>query len=234
MTFARPLALSLSLSLCTMVLSACTGSESPAPEGGSDPFPAAPPALPPAPVAEGPPGVEATPPPAAPSFTVSSEELEREGRGEPAGQSPLYKASLDATTLEQGKASMLLASLPDATTATFAATTATRRIDATVAGRRYRMRARIKTDDATSAFLWWRIDGLGTYKLDNMANPVGRRIAGTQDWREVALVMDVPAWARAFAFGSGLRGQGKVWVGAMTFEEVGADVPVTPSIQNVP
>lgn len=230
MTFARPLA--LSFSLCTLVLSACTVSASPAPEGSSDAIPAAPPAPPPAPVAAGPVADEASPPPAAPSFTVSSDELERGVAGEPAGQSPLYTASLDATTLEEGKASMLLASLPDATSATFAATTATRRIDATVAGRRYRMRARIKTDDATSAFLWWRIDGLGTYKLDNMATPVGRRIDGTHDWREVALVMDVPTWARAFAFGSGLRGQGKVWVGAMSFEEVGPDVPTTPSIEN--
>lgn len=166
-----------------------------------------------------------------PSFTVQAEELRIDAPGAPSGQSPSYVADTDPTTLESGKAAMLLASTAGTTAKAFGATTATHAVDATVAGRRYRMRAKIKTEDAASAWLWWRIDVSGTpgfVLIDNMGNPEDRRIRGTKDWQEVWLVMDVPMSTKRFAFGSGLTGPGKAWVGQITFDEVGLDVPTTP------
>lgn len=164
-----------------------------------------------------------------PSFTVQPEELSIDNVLAPSNQSPHYSADVDPTTLESGKPAMLLASKDGATASGFGATTATRALDGRFVGRRYRMRAKMKTEDALAAWLWWRIDGPGFFDLDNMGRPVDRRVRGTTDWREITMVMDVAPGATGFAFGSGLTGQGKVWVSAITFEEVGSDVPVTPS-----
>jgi hypothetical protein len=171
--------------------------------------------------------------PPGPSFTAPPEALAIENPGAPSGQSASYTAAVDPTTLDGGKPAMLLASTAGATSTTFAATTGTREIDETVRGRRYRMRARIKTESATAGWLWWRIDrAAGFFDLDNMGSPVDRRIKGTNDWQDVSLVMDVAETATRFAFGSGLTGQGKVWVSSITFEEVGTDVPTTPHFGN--
>lgn len=167
-----------------------------------------------------------------PTFVVQAESLSVENPAAPAGQSSSYTVKTDSTVLEGGAPSMLLSSTDGATETSFAATTGTLAIDGKVTGRRYRMRAKIKTEDATSAWLWWRIDGNGFFELDNMGRPVDRRIKGTSDWQQVSLVMDVPNAATGFAFGSGLTGLGKVWVGAITFDEVGSDVPTTPHFGN--
>jgi hypothetical protein len=65
-----------------------------------------------------------------------------------------------------------------------------------------------------------------------MGNPVDRQIPGTTDWQQIDLVLDVPTGATRFAFGSGLKGLGKVWVSAIRLEEVGQDVPTTPHFEN--
>ena len=166
-----------------------------------------------------------------PSFTVPAEELVVQHAAAPGGQSRSYDADVDETTLEGGEPTMRLASKEGATFTSFAATTAVHEVDETFAGRRYRMRAKIKTEDATSGWLWLRMDAETSMRIDNMMHPVNRSIAGTTDWKEVALVMDVPVGTWRFAFGSGLRGEGKVWVGAITFEEVGAEVATTPSVE---
>ncbi len=168
------------------------------------------------------------------SFTIQPDSLAIDFVGGPSGQSSSYAAHPDAEAPESGKPSMLLASTVGATPKTFAATTGNHQIDGGVVGRRYRMRGKIKTENATKAWLWFRIDGPGFFVLDNMAYPVDRRIGGTTDWQEIALILDVPAKATNFAFGSGLMGEGKVWVGALTFEEVGPEVATTPHFGQVP
>lgn len=231
MMFAR----TVSLAGCLFFGVACTSAVSPAPSSvdtpAADPVtpvtPAAPIDDPPAPPVADPaaqtPGV---------SFIVAPETLAIDVPGAPGGQSTSYTSSVDATTLEGGKPSMLLASTPGATSSDWAATTATHAVDDRITGRRYRMRAKIKTEGAAGGWFWWRIDGVSFYQLDNMAKPTDRRIKGTTSWTDVSLVMDVPTGATGFAFGSGLIGQGKVWVGGITFEEVGKDVPTTPHFGN--
>lgn len=169
--------------------------------------------------------------PPGPSFTIEASELAIDNPGAPGRQSTSYKATLDPAVPEGGKPSMRLESLDGATAKTFAATTATRPIDDGVTRRRYRMHAKIKTEQTQSGgWLWFRIDGPALFfLLDNMQTPVDRRIKDTADWQEVSLVLDVPKGASNFAFGSGIVGLGKVWVSTIHFEQVGADVPVTPS-----
>jgi hypothetical protein len=188
-----------------------------------------------------PPEAEPSSPPAedattkvAPTITVPASELVIEHPQAPAGQSGSYVAKLDPDHSEDGAPSMLLSADDDADTNGFAATTTSRTLDESLTGRRYRMRARIRSEDATSAWLWWRIDSEGSFLLDNMRRPVNRAIEGSTEWREVTLVMDVPANARSFAFGSGLVGRGKVWVGALVFEAVGDDVPTTAHFTGKP
>jgi hypothetical protein len=76
------------------------------------------------------------------------------------------------------------------------------------------------------AGLWMRIDGVDTHILDNMED---RPIQGTTDWRTHEVVLDVPEQSQAIAFGCLLVGKGQVWLSDVRFEEVGLDVPTTPS-----
>lgn len=163
-----------------------------------------------------------------PAFSVSASELSLDDRARPAGQSSAYTASLAPDVTSDGAPSMLLAASDGVGAHEFAATTATHDVGVTMLKKRYRMRVKLKTENATSAWLWLRIDALSVFVLDNMLTPMDRSLAGTHDWREIAIVLDVPDDAIRFAFGSGLAGSGKVWVGAFTFEEVGKDVPTTP------
>jgi hypothetical protein len=236
MTFARNLSLASWVFLLVACSSSCSSSASPAPSNANVPVPDA--GATPEPDAS---TKDAAVPDSAdagplrspgPSFTVPPEALAIENPGAPGGQSTSYTAAVDPATLDGGQPSMLLASTDGATATTFAATTATHAIDEAVRGRRYRMRARIKTENATAGWLWWRIDGPGFYEIDNMGNPVDRRVKGTKDWQQVSLVMDVAETATGFAFGSGLTGQGKVWVSSITFDQVGTDVPTTPHFGN--
>jgi hypothetical protein len=167
-----------------------------------------------------------------PSFDVSPDKLAIVDPAAPASQSTNYTAALDPSTPESGSPSMLLASSEGATLKEFAATTASLPIPDASVGGRYRLRAKIKTENATRGWLWFRIDGPGFFVLDNMGNPVDRQIPGTTDWQQIDLVLDVPTGATRFAFGSGLKGLGKVWVSAIRLEEVGQDVPTTPHFEN--
>ncbi len=140
----------------------------------------------------------------------------------------VYRSWLDATTPVDGTSSQVLTSGPGATLQTYAFTSGSVPIDASRQGKRYRMRVKVKTQLTDAAFVWFRIDSPTGYVLDNMTNPTNRTVLGTTPWREISLVLDVPADATAFSYGSGLYGGGAVWVGAFTFDEVDATLPVTP------
>ncbi len=100
-------------------------------------------------------------------------------------------------------------------------------------GKRVRFSAQVKAAAiAAWAGLWMRIDGptapgsqapamLG---FDNMGN---RPIKGTADWTRHDVVLDVPAEAKAIAFGILLGGSGQAWIDDLHVEVVGGDVPVT-------
>ncbi|MDE2500874.1 MAG: hypothetical protein KGL56_11855, partial [Alphaproteobacteria bacterium] len=72
-------------------------------------------------------------------------------------------------------------------------------------GKRLRLSAMLKTDDANHAQLWMRMDGadgkmLGFYNMDD------RPVTGTTDWKRYSVVLDVPEGTQDIAFGMFLNG----------------------------
>lgn len=159
-----------------------------------------------------------------PSFTVPPSDLDFYGGSEPGG----YSSSVDTSTTVDGAASTLLVSGNTANDDTWNATVGNKSIDSSYWGKRWRMRTKIKTESADGGFAWFRIDLPNGYVIDNMIDPTDRTISGTKDWQEVSLVLDVPNDATDFAFGSGLMGKGKVWIGPITFDEVNSSINTTP------
>jgi len=92
-------------------------------------------------------------------------------------------------------------------------------------GKRVRMSAWIRSEDADSAQLWFRLDGAkGMSGFDNMDN---RAVKGTSDWKKYDLTLDVPATTVNIGFGAMVIGKGQAWVDDFMFEVVGQDVPST-------
>ena len=92
-------------------------------------------------------------------------------------------------------------------------------------GKRVRMSAWVRTENADSAQLWLRLDSAkGMVGFDNMNN---RQVRGTVDWKKYDIVLDVPASAVNIAFGALLAGKGQAWVDDFVFEVVGKDTPST-------
>lgn len=93
-------------------------------------------------------------------------------------------------------------------------------------GKKMRLSAQIKSEEADWAALWMRIDGEGGKVLgfDNMQrNPIN----GTTDWNYYECVLAVPWGAKAVAFGVLLSGEGKVWFSKVALEPASDDVEVT-------
>jgi hypothetical protein len=95
------------------------------------------------------------------------------------------------------------------------------------AGKRVRMKGWMKTKDVESwAGFWLRIDiNLG---FDNMhEGKNNREIKGTTDWKEYAIVLDVPDSAVNLAYGALLNGTGQIWFKNLSFEVVDTTVATT-------
>ncbi|MFY9341322.1 MAG: hypothetical protein WAT39_02450 [Planctomycetota bacterium] len=95
-------------------------------------------------------------------------------------------------------------------------------------GQRLRFSALVRSEDVDDwAGLWFRIDAKEagrTLGFDNMSN---RPITGTTPWTRHAVVLDVPEGSKGLAYGILLSGTGRVWIGGVRIEPVGADVAVT-------
>jgi hypothetical protein len=92
-------------------------------------------------------------------------------------------------------------------------------------GKRLRLSAWLKTQNADSAQLWMRLDGAKSMLgFDNMDN---HPVKGTTDWAQYAITLDVPVETVNIAFGAFLVGQGQLWMDDYVFEVVGDDVPTT-------
>ena len=94
-------------------------------------------------------------------------------------------------------------------------------------GKRVRFSAWAKQQDveADNAGLWLRVDGPGqTLAFDNM---VSRPLAGSADWRQVSIVLDVAPNALGIALGGLLHGRGAITLDDMQFEIVGSEVTLT-------
>jgi hypothetical protein len=95
-------------------------------------------------------------------------------------------------------------------------------------GKRLRFSAFVKSEGVQDwAGLWMRVDkatGAPPLAFDNMQ---GRPIKGTEDWRNYAVVLDVPEGATGIFFGVVMHGSGSVWMSDVKVESVGTDVPTT-------
>ena len=94
-------------------------------------------------------------------------------------------------------------------------------------GKRVRMTGYAKAQAVENwAGLWMRVDGANQDSLsfDNMQN---RPIRGTLDWKQYAIVLDVPQESTGIFFGILLAGPGQVWLMNVQFETVSSTVPVT-------
>jgi hypothetical protein len=97
-------------------------------------------------------------------------------------------------------------------------------------GGRWKLTARMRTEDAMRAQLWMRVDGPDRkpQSFDNMNN---RPVTGDSAWKTYEIVLDVPSDGFAIAFGVLLSGPGTVWVDDFKFERVPNTTPVTsPSV----
>ena len=96
-------------------------------------------------------------------------------------------------------------------------------------GKRLRLSARMKSENAAWLCLWLRVDpadrGSRPLAFYNMAD---RPVRGSTDWKRYEAVMDVPDGAAGLAFGFFLaQGRGLGWAEDFHVEEVGREVPVT-------
>jgi hypothetical protein len=90
------------------------------------------------------------------------------------------------------------------------------------AGGRVVLAGWVKTEAASAAQLWLRVDaGRTVVAIDNMSD---RPISSSTPWTEYRLVLDVPAGATALAFGLLLHGGGRAWVDdlSLTMADPGA------------
>jgi len=144
-----------------------------------------------------------------------------------AGNSPQdYAFSLDATTPPNGR-SALIASKTGAALRGFA--TLMQQISAeNYRGQQVRLSGDLKTEAATRAQMWMRVDGPDHQVLsfDNMDN---RPVTGTTGWKQYEVVLNVPPDSVTIAFGFLLTQGGKVWGHDFKLEKVEASIPSTAS-----
>jgi hypothetical protein len=99
-------------------------------------------------------------------------------------------------------------------------------------GKRLRMTAFVKTSNVQSkktdggAFLSLDISSEKTLGLARDCMET-RQIKGTTEWKQYAVVLDVPQEADIITFGCWLNGTGRAWVDDFHFEVVGNDVETT-------
>lgn len=147
-----------------------------------------------------------------------------------AGTAPKdYEFGIDHTIVADGSGSAYIKAKPGAAEDRFG--TYTQMVAADVyRGHRVRLSAAIRTDQAKSAQLWLRVDGLPgkpPLAFDNMDS---RPIRGTTDWKRYDIVLDVPQESSALYFGFFLSGgKGQAWGDSFRLEPVGLEVPITSS-----
>jgi hypothetical protein len=139
----------------------------------------------------------------------------------------VYAMSIDTTVAMSGRWSMLLHSLPGATRATWMATQQI--VDARAyRTKRVRIRASLRGYQATWASLWIAVEGFtGTRPATMLSDSLVAPLQGTTSWREALVVFLVDPHAVCIRFGTMLHGTGAVWLDGISFDTVGAGVPVT-------
>jgi hypothetical protein len=93
-------------------------------------------------------------------------------------------------------------------------------------GGRWKLSARMRTEDASKAQLWMRVDG-PERKMNAFDNMDDRPVTGDSEWRRYEIVLDVAPDSVAVAFGFFLFGGGQVWADDFKLERVTTAVAVT-------
>ena len=96
-------------------------------------------------------------------------------------------------------------------------------------GQRIRLSGHVRGDDIVGrgGGLWVRVDGAtSTLAFDNMID-FGRGLAGSTDWHEVSIVLDVPQEAIGIAFGALLSGTGVMRTDDVRLEVAPTGTPTT-------
>ena len=170
------------------------------------------------------------PPPAArPGVTVTAPA----GWGKNGAKPESYTVGVDSTQTWGGMASAYVESHTPTVAGGFGGMMQTTAAD-DYSGKRVRLSGWVKTEDANEGggHLWLRIDGQERGQMLGFDNMDNRAVKGTKDWQEASVVLDVPAGARALAYGFFVSGGGKMWVNGQNLEVVGPDVPATDMITN--
>ena len=135
-----------------------------------------------------------------------------------------YEISVDTTVKHSGRASARIKSIATTPAEGFGGFMQVFGADA-YHGKRVRMSAWLKSENADSLHLWFRLDGAKSMLgFDNMDN---RAVKGTSDWKKYELTLDVPANTINIAFGAFIVGSGQGWVDDFQFEIVGPEVAST-------
>ncbi len=97
-------------------------------------------------------------------------------------------------------------------------------------GKRVRLSASIRTEDADLGSIWMRVDRSqgNVLRFDNMmARRSEGALKGTTGWNERHVVLDVPEEAGSIHYGFLLQGYGRVWARSFRIETVGGEVKPT-------
>jgi hypothetical protein len=101
-------------------------------------------------------------------------------------------------------------------------------------GGRWKLTARMRTEDASKAQLWMRVDGPDR-KMNAFDNMEDRPVTGDSEWKRYEIVLDVAPDSVAVAFGFFLAGnKGQVWADDFQLERVTTAVPVTGKASEKP
>jgi len=100
-------------------------------------------------------------------------------------------------------------------------------------GGRWKLSARMRTEDAEKAQLWMRVDGPDR-KVNAFDNMNDRPVTGDSEWKRFEIVLDVAPDSVAVAFGFFLFGGGQVWADDFKLERVSTTVAVTGTATQQP
>jgi len=93
-------------------------------------------------------------------------------------------------------------------------------------GGRWKLSARVRTENVNKAQLWMRVDGPDG-KMNAFDNMGDRPITGSSPWTRYEVVLDVAPDSAAVAFGVLLAAGGQVWVDDFKLERVTTATPLT-------
>ena len=135
-----------------------------------------------------------------------------------------YVVNLDTKIKYKGNTSVYLESTIDSND--FGTLMQTFRVGKEYLGKRIELTGYLKTEEVKSVGMWMRVDSkeVSELQFDNMEN---RRVIGSNDWKQYAIVLDVPLETYEIAFGVLLVGSGKVWMDTFEIKEVDNSVVST-------